>query len=79
MLILDGFSRYKLNEKYLKYKPVKQLRDDRRGWWQYAYRSVLEEDVKRRLYMWSWERMKKHRLAREEERGEGREGERREG
>ncbi len=43
--------------------------------WQYAYRSVLEEDVKRRLYMWSWERMKKHRLAREGERGGGREGE----
>ena len=74
MLILDGFSRYKLNEKYLKYKPVKQLKDDKRGWWQYAYRSVLEEDVKRRLYMWSWKRMKKHRLVREGEKGGGERG-----
>ena len=43
--------------------------------WQYAYRSVLEEDVKRRLYMWSWKRMKKHRLVREGEGEKGRERE----
>ena len=62
MFILDSFNRYKLNEKFLKYKPAKSVLQDKKGWWLYAYRSVLEEDVKRRLNMWSWKHIKKHRL-----------------
>ena len=38
------------------------VRQSKRAWWNYAYQAILEEDVKRRLHMWSWKRMKKHRL-----------------
>ena len=55
------FDRYKLNQKYLRYKPSVALSEDRKGWWRYAITAVLEEDVKRRTRMWSWKHMKQHR------------------
>ena len=61
MFMLDAFNRYQLNQKYLKYKPINTVKENTREWWKYAYNAVLEEDVKRRLYMWSWKRMKAHR------------------
>lgn len=58
---MEYFERYKLNRKYLKYRPALPLSEDRRGWWRYAITAVLEEDVKRRTRMWSWKYMKAHR------------------
>lgn len=60
MFTLDSFNRHKLNQKYLKYKPVKSLKEDKRGWWLYAYNAVVEEYVSRKLHMWSWKHMKDH-------------------
>ena len=61
MFTLDSFNRYKLNQKYLKYKPVKSVKVDARAWWWYAYNAVFDEYVKRNLTMWSWRHIKEHR------------------
>ena len=59
---VEAFDKHSVNRKYLKYKPSVSLNEGRREWWNYAIRSVLEEDVKRRLQMWSWKHIKQHRL-----------------
>ena len=61
MGLVESFDRMTINRKFLKYKPVKPVRQDPRGWWNYAITAVLEEDVKRRLRMWSWKHIKQHR------------------
>ena len=61
MITLDAFDRHNLNQKFLKYRPSKPLKEDRRAWWVYAYHAVLEEDVRRRLNVWSWQHIKEHR------------------
>ena len=58
---VESFDKQSLNRKYLKYKPVSQVREDLGGWWRYAITAVLEEDVKRRTQMWSWKHIKQHR------------------
>ena len=60
---VEYFERYKLNRKYLKYRPSKTLLEDKKAWWRYAITSVLEEDVKRRTRMWSWKHIRQHRSA----------------
>ena len=60
---VEAFDKHSVNQRYLKYKPVVSLSQGKREWWRYAIRSVLEEDVKRRLEMWSWNHIKLHRWA----------------
>ena len=50
-----------VNQKFLKYKPLKGVSEDLRAWWRYAISAVLEEDVKRKTRMWSWKHIKEHR------------------
>ena len=58
---VEYFERYKVNQKFVKYRPCVGVREDRKGWWRYAITAILEEDVKRRTRMWSWTHMKQHR------------------
>ena len=61
MSLVESFDRMSRNRKFLKYKPLSPLREDRRSWWVYVITAVLEEDVKRRTRMWSWKHIKQHR------------------
>lgn len=61
MGLIESFDRMSINRKYLKYKPVNDVRVEPGAWWRYAITAVLEEDVKRRTQMWSWKHIKEHR------------------
>ena len=61
MGLVESFDRMAINRKYLKYRPSTALHEDKKAWWRYAITSVLEEDVKRRTRMWSWEHIRQHR------------------
>ena len=61
---VEAFDKHSVNQKFLKYKPSVSLSSSsksRREWWKYAISAVREEDVKRRLQMWSWTHIKQHR------------------
>ncbi|XP_052264161.1 intermembrane lipid transfer protein VPS13A-like [Dreissena polymorpha] len=59
--MLEGFERLSLMGVYKKYKPSVPLRGHIRTWWHFAYTSILEEMVRRRRRMWSWQHIKLHR------------------
>ena len=61
MSLIGSLDRMTINKKFLRYKPLLPVLEDRRGWWRYAITAVLEEDVKRRTQMWSWKHIKEHR------------------
>ncbi len=61
MGLVESLDRMTINSKFLKYKPVIPVEVDTRAWWDYAITAILEEDVRRRTRMWSWEHIKKHR------------------
>ncbi|XP_064395949.1 intermembrane lipid transfer protein VPS13A-like isoform X2 [Halichondria panicea] len=61
LLTVESFDRHMVNQKFLKYKPLKGVSKDPRAWWRYAISAVLEEDVMRKTKMWSWKHIKKHR------------------
>ncbi|TPP62890.1 Vacuolar protein sorting-associated protein 13C [Fasciola gigantica] len=58
---LDATDRVITQNKYRKYRPELPLRGSCSLWWRYAYTSVLEEIVRRRRKMWSWDHIKQHR------------------
>lgn len=62
MRLVDNFDRMTTNSVYRKYKPFTPLKENRRAWWNYAIRAVLEEDVKRRIRNWSWKHIVAHRV-----------------
>ncbi|XP_051924393.1 vacuolar protein sorting-associated protein 13A isoform X1 [Hippocampus zosterae] len=49
------------NLPYRKYRPDVLVHKNANIWWNYAITSVLEVDVKPRLHMWSWTRIRQHR------------------
>ena len=61
MAFVGSFDRLALSKKFQKYRPAVPLSKDKRAWWHYAITAVVEEDVKRRLQMWSWKHIKWHR------------------
>ena len=61
MGLVESFDRMSINQKFLKYRPEVGVREDVRVWWRYAITAVREEEVKRKLEMWSWKHMKQHR------------------
>ena len=62
MLTIESYDRHVVNQKYLKYKPGDvSVREDQGALWRYAITAVLEEDIKRKTEMWSWQHIKKHR------------------
>ena len=58
---VEAFDKDTLGKKFLRYKPLLPVLEDRQGWWRYAITAVVEEDVKRRTQMWSWKHIKEHR------------------
>ncbi|XP_055079954.1 vacuolar protein sorting-associated protein 13A isoform X2 [Periophthalmus magnuspinnatus] len=49
------------NLPYRKYRPLVPVHHNCKIWWKYMITSVLEVDVKPRLHMWSWTRIRQHR------------------
>ena len=60
-MTVEQFERFKVNKKYLKYRPSVSVSEDRKAWWRYVITAMLEEEVKRRTRMWAWSHMKRHR------------------
>ncbi|KAK6178554.1 hypothetical protein SNE40_013319 [Patella caerulea] len=58
---LESLERMALLGIYRKYKPDVPFKGNIKRWWHYAYESVLEETVRRRRKMWSWNNIIKHR------------------
>ncbi|CAL8091327.1 unnamed protein product [Calicophoron daubneyi] len=58
---LNATDRMITQSKYRKYRPSSSLHGHPREWWHYAYTSVLEESIRRRRRMWSWEHIREHR------------------
>ncbi|VDO09314.1 unnamed protein product [Rodentolepis nana] len=64
LLLLDSVDRLILQNKFLKYKSVvdsKKYSKTSTSRWMFAYNAVLEEIVRRRTRVWSWEHIKEHR------------------
>ncbi|KAM6931036.1 intermembrane lipid transfer protein VPS13A [Xenentodon cancila] len=49
------------NLPYRKYRPVVRVHHNAFIWWRYVITGILEVDVKPRLHMWSWQRIRLHR------------------
>uniref|UniRef100_A0A671TBM1 Vacuolar protein sorting 13 homolog A n=1 Tax=Sinocyclocheilus anshuiensis TaxID=1608454 RepID=A0A671TBM1_9TELE len=49
------------NLPYRKYRPDVAVHTNACQWWRYVITGVLEVNVKPRLYMWSWQRIRHHR------------------
>ncbi|VDP14307.1 unnamed protein product [Heligmosomoides polygyrus] len=62
LLFLEAQERFNLATQYLKYRPhLNEYRGHYKEWWHFAYKSILEEKVRRRRNNWSWPRMRAHR------------------
>uniref|UniRef100_A0A0N4UN55 Chorein_N domain-containing protein n=1 Tax=Dracunculus medinensis TaxID=318479 RepID=A0A0N4UN55_DRAME len=62
LLFLEGQERFTLAARYLKYRPnLNEYHGYYKEWWYFAYKSILEEMIRRKKKNWSWERMKNHR------------------
>lgn len=47
---------------YRKYRPAfTEHKGHYKEWWKFAYRCIVEEDVRRRQLNWDWQHIKKHR------------------
>uniref|UniRef100_A0A8C2WJ62 Vacuolar protein sorting 13 homolog A n=1 Tax=Cyclopterus lumpus TaxID=8103 RepID=A0A8C2WJ62_CYCLU len=49
------------NLPYRKYRPMVHVHRNASIWWRYVITGILEVDVKPRLQMWSWQRIRSHR------------------
>uniref|UniRef100_A0A672P178 Vacuolar protein sorting 13 homolog A n=1 Tax=Sinocyclocheilus grahami TaxID=75366 RepID=A0A672P178_SINGR len=49
------------NLPYRKYRPDVAVHTNAHQWWRYVITGILEVNVKPRLYMWSWQRIRHHR------------------
>ncbi|CAH8474501.1 unnamed protein product [Schistosoma turkestanicum] len=58
---LEAQDRIVTQGKYRKYRPLKQNLQNYKVRWHFAYNAILEEFVRRRRRMWSWEHISKHR------------------
>ncbi|CAH8503306.1 unnamed protein product [Schistosoma rodhaini] len=58
---LEAQDRIVTQGKYRKYRPLTPISQNYKVWWRFAYNAVLEESVRRRHLMWSWEHISKHR------------------
>uniref|UniRef100_A0A914YP04 Chorein N-terminal domain-containing protein n=1 Tax=Panagrolaimus superbus TaxID=310955 RepID=A0A914YP04_9BILA len=61
-LVLEAQERFNIAARYLKYRPnLIEYRGHYRKWWHFAYKCILEENIRRKRRNWSWKRMKDHR------------------
>ncbi|KAM9329208.1 intermembrane lipid transfer protein VPS13A [Gastrophryne carolinensis] len=61
MELLESIDMMSKNLPYRKYRPDVPVHKNARRWWDYAITGILEVNVKPRLQMWSWRRIRKHR------------------
>ncbi|CAG9559724.1 unnamed protein product [Danaus chrysippus] len=62
MLLADSMDRMSKGAPYRKYRPdLNKYRGHYKEWWHFAYKCLLEEEVKRRRRNWDWNHMMSHR------------------
>ncbi|KAL1140357.1 hypothetical protein AAG570_000289 [Ranatra chinensis] len=62
-VLLETMSRMSRAAQYRKFRPdVSSYRGHYKEWWIFAYKCILEEEVKRRKQNWDWFHMLNHRL-----------------
>ncbi|CAH0729406.1 unnamed protein product, partial [Brenthis ino] len=62
MLLADSMDRMSKGAPYRKYRPdLKKYRGHYKDWWHFAYKCILEEEVRRRRRNWTWDHMVAHR------------------
>ncbi|CAH0407407.1 unnamed protein product [Chilo suppressalis] len=62
MLLADSMDRMAKGMPYRKYRPdVKIYKGHYKEWWHFAYKCILEEDVRRQRRNWQWAHMLSHR------------------
>ncbi|XP_039749833.1 vacuolar protein sorting-associated protein 13 isoform X2 [Pararge aegeria] len=62
MLLADSMDRMTKGAPYRKYRPdLKIYRGHYKAWWHFAFKCILEEEVKRRRRNWDWNHMLSHR------------------
>ncbi|CAG7786360.1 unnamed protein product, partial [Allacma fusca] len=62
MHLVESLDYMTRSQYYRKYRPaVKEYKDNSKHWWKFAYRCVVEEEVRRRRQNWDWNHMKQHR------------------
>ncbi|KAJ8727553.1 hypothetical protein PYW07_001672 [Mythimna separata] len=62
MLLADSMDRMSKQAPYRKYRPdLLTYRAHYKIWWQFAYKCILEEEVRRRRRNWDWTHMLAHR------------------
>ncbi|CAB3239394.1 unnamed protein product [Arctia plantaginis] len=62
MLLADSMDRMNKQAPYRKYRPdLTTYKQNYKAWWQFAYKCILEEEVRRRRRNWDWEHMLRHR------------------
>ncbi|KAE8633133.1 hypothetical protein XENTR_v10001793 [Xenopus tropicalis] len=62
MELLESIDLMSRNLPYRKFRPDVCVATNAPIWWKYAITSILEVNIKPRLHMWSWKRIRKHRL-----------------
>lgn len=61
LMLLDSIGRMRLAHPHRKFRPKVPISGHCHAWWNFAFNSVYESEVKRRHREWSWEYMKDHR------------------
>ncbi|XP_023933797.2 intermembrane lipid transfer protein Vps13 isoform X2 [Bicyclus anynana] len=62
MLLADSMDRMTKGAPYRKYRPdLKSYKGHYKAWWHFAFKCILEEEVKRRRRNWDWNHMLSHR------------------
>ncbi|CAG7785731.1 unnamed protein product [Allacma fusca] len=62
MHLVESLDYMTKSQYYRKYRPaVKEYKDNSKHWWKFAYRCVVEEEVRRRRQNWDWNHLKQHR------------------
>lgn len=59
--LAESFDRMSINAPFRKFHPTVPLKGNTKLYWKYAYNSVVEAGVRRKLKMFSWKHIKQHR------------------
>nr|XP_039248521.1 vacuolar protein sorting-associated protein 13C-like isoform X1 [Styela clava] len=61
MELVESMDRMSVNAPFRKYHPGVSVKGNAKAWWKYAYNSVLEAGVTRKMTMFSWNHIKEHK------------------
>uniref|UniRef100_UPI00358EE903 intermembrane lipid transfer protein VPS13A-like n=1 Tax=Myxine glutinosa TaxID=7769 RepID=UPI00358EE903 len=62
MEVLESYDRMTRNLPYRKYRPTVSVKEHACEWWIYVVTGVLEVTVRRKMRMWSWKHIRRHRM-----------------